>query len=876
MRDLTRAMKALRDRLTRAHDRGMNDEMRFHIDMEIRDRIAGGASPEEARRTALRDFGGLERYKEEAREQRRFAWLAELQQDLGYGLRLMRRAPGFTISGILVIALGVGATTAVFSAVSGVLVRPLPFVAPDRLALIGVTVTSDEAPARTSVELFEQLARGTPAIEAIAAFTPRSAALVSTAEPELLRVEHVTTSMFPLLGVRPLLGRTFLPGEDSAPERVVILSHDLWRRQFASDPAIVGRTIVLDGNGYTVVGVMPDGAKGAMLRGPAIWLPFKMDRGPEASVNAIVRVREGMTIPEAEAWLNRSMRLVPEGSPDSGSARARLTPLADLLTGRVRQPLLVLLGAVIFVLALVGANIATLMLARASVRDRELAVRRALGATRHRQIRQLLTESLLLTLIGGALGVALAWWSIGVFRAAGGRVLPRLDAIVIDWRVLAFSAGIILLTGIGAGVAPALAAGNADPADAFRSNRAGRGRGSRWGGVSGGLVIAQIGLSVCLLIGAGLMIKSFLTIAPKSPGFELANRLTVTIRLERRPVYEEGGPARRLAFVRDVVRRFESTPGVEEVAASSFVPLVGMSALSEVRLTDSPAARAGKPLEVHHRAVTANYFATMGIPVLRGRAFTTADREGTPRVAVVNQAAARKFWPDGNPLGRSIRFTEAGRGVVAAVVVGIVGNVRFSGTSTRSEEELYVPYEQMPYTMITFVVRTIGDPAALAPVARQQVWAVDPQLPIERVAPLAEIADQSVAEPRLYAALLGGFAVVAFVLALAGIYSVLAYTVSRRQREIGIRVALGAHPRRVQMLVVGEGMALAIAGIVLGATLAWMLTGVLDGLIYEVSPTDPGVFSIVLGLLVLAALVACLIPARRAARIDPLEALRAE
>ena len=876
MRAIVRGLKGLQARLSRSQDREMDDEMRFHLEMEIRDRIAGGETPEEARRSALRDFGGVERYKEEGRAQRSFAWIAELQQDLGYGLRLMRRAPGFTISGILVTALGIGATTAIFSVVAGVLVRPLPFVAPERLALIGVSVAGDQFPAQISVASYEQLSRGTPAIEAIAAFTPSNAALVSTAEPEHLRVENVTASMFPLLGVRPLLGRTFLPGEDRAPDRVVVLSHDLWRRQFASDSTIVGRTIVLDGSGYTVVGVMPEGAKGAMLRAPAIWLPFKTDRGPRRGVNAIVRVREGMTIAQAEAWLNRSMRLTNEALPDSVVTRVGLRPLTELLTGGVRQPLLVLLGAVIFVLALVGGNIATLLLARASVRERELAVRRALGATRHRQIRQLLTESLLLAFIGGALGVALAWWSVGAFRAAGVGVLPRLDAIVIDWRVLAFSVAVILMTGIGAGVAPALAAGNADPADAFRSSRSSGGRGSRWGGVRGGLVVAQTGLSVCLLIGAGLMIKSFLTIMPDAPGFDLSNRLAVSIRLERRPAYEEGGPGRRLAFVREVIRRLESTPGVEEVAATSFVPLVMMSGLSEVTLTQAPGSGPATPFEAPHRSVTANYFATMGIPVVRGRAFTGSDREGAPPAAIVNEAAARKWWPDANPLGQRIRFTEAGRGVVDAVVVGVVGNVRFSGLSTRSEEELYVPYEQNPYTMMTFIVRTSGDPAALAPVARRQVWAVDPQLPIERVAPLAEIADQSVAEPRFYSTLLGGFAAVALVLALAGIYSVLAYTVSRRQREIGIRVALGAHPRRVQGLVVREGMTLALAGVALGAVLARMLTGVLDGLIREVSPTDPATFAGVIGLLAVAALVACLIPARRAARVDPLVALRSE
>ena len=876
MPDLVRAVEALLDRITRAHDRGMDDEMRFHLDMEIRDRIAAGASAEEARRTALRDFGGVERYKEEGRAERRFAWLAELQQDLGYGLRLMRRAPGFTISGVLVTALGIGATTAIFSVVAGVLVRPLPFVAPERLALIGVSTADDEFPAQISVASYEQLSRGTPAIEGIAAFRPSNAALVSTPEPEHLRVENVTASMFPMLGVRPLLGRTFLPGEDRAPDRVVVLSHDLWRRQFASDSAIIGRTIVLDGSGYTVVGVMPEGAKGAMLRGPAIWLPFRVDPARGRGVNAIVRVREGMTIAEAEGWLNRSMRLTNETLPDSVVTRVGLTPLTDVLTGDVRQPLLVLLGAVLFVLALVGANIATLLLARASVRERELAVRRALGATRRRQIRQLLTESLLLASVGGVLGVALAWWSIGAFRAAGVGVLPRLDAVLVDWRVLAFSIGIILITGIGAGVAPALAAGNADPSDAFRASRTGGGRGSRWGGVRGGLVVAQTGLSVCLLIGAGLMIKSFLRIMPDAPGFDVANRLAVSIRLERRPAYEEGGPARRLAFVRDVIRRLESTPGVEEVAATSFVPLVMMSGLSEVTLSDVPASGQPKPFEAHHRSITANYFGTMDIPVVRGRAFTSSDREGAPAVAIVNEAAARKWWPDASPLGQRIRFTEAGRGVVDAVVVGVVGNVRFSGLSTRSEEELYVPYDQNPYTMVTFIARTSGDPAALAPIARRQVWAVDPQLPIERVVPLAEIADQSVAEPRFYSALLGGFAVVALLLALAGIYSVLAYTVSRRQREIGIRVALGAHPRHVQMLVVAEGMALALAGVALGAVLARLLTGLLEGLIREVSPTDPAIFASVLGLLAVAALVACLIPARRAARVDPLVALRSE
>ena len=875
MGEIPRAVRALRDRLTRAHDRGMDDEMRFHLEMEIRDRIAGGATPEEAKRTALRDFGGVERYKEEGRAQRPFAWLAELRQDLSYGLRLMRRAPGFTVSAILVTALGIGATTAIFSVVSGVLVRPLPFAAPDRLASLRLRgVAAPDEVMMPSPDAYTLLQRATQVIEAIAAYSPSNAALVSGAEPEQLRVENVTASMFPLLGVRPILGRTFLPGEDQAPDRVAVLSHDLWRRQFGLDSAVIGRTILLDGVGHTIVGVMPEHAKGALLRGPAIWLPLKVDRQPLRGVNSIVRVRDGVSIADAQAWINRSLRLQAAGSADSVATNVQLTPLATQLTGDVRRPLLVLLGAVIFVLALVGANIATLLLARTASRGRELAVRRALGATRRRQVRQLLTESLLLASLGGLLGVLLARWSIGALRTAGGGVLPRLDAIVMDWRVLAFSVAIICVTGVGAGLAPAFAAGRADPADAFRGTRS-EGTGPvRWGGIRGSLVVAQIGLSVCLLIGAGLMIKSFLTLMPTAPGFDTANRLAISVRLDRRPTYDAGGPARRLAFVRDVTRQLEAIPGVEDVAATSFIPLVMMSGLSEVSLIDDSAPERSVPREAHHRAVTANYFSTMNIPLRRGRAFTATDRDGASRVAIVNESAARKWWPERDPLGKRIRFTEAGRQTAEAVVVGIVGDVRFSGRSTRSEDELFVPYEQMPYTMMTFIVRTNGDPKALAPLARAQVWSVDPQLPIDRIAPLTEIASDSVAVPRFYSVLLGAFALVALVLALAGIYSVLAYTVSRRQREIGIRVALGAHPRRVQALIVGEGMALAIAGIMLGAGLARLLTGVLEGLIREVSPTDPTVFAVVLALLAVAAFIACAIPARRASRVDPLVALR--
>lgn len=866
----------------RSAEAQVDDELRFHLEMEIAERIRGGMAPDEARRTAWRDFGRVETIKDDWRDARPLAWLDGLRRDATFAWRGIRRSPAFSASVILVTALGIGATTAMFSVVNGVLLRPLPLHDPDRLYDLRL---QDEGGHRygVSAEGF-RLLESAPGIERAGRYSVGSVVLTATDGPERLRTELVTSDVFPLLGVQPALGRGFSLEEERGPP-VIVLSHELWQRRFAGDSTIIGRAIPIDDGSAVVVGVMPPGFPGArpwLMVAPTVWMPLDRERATRAA-GLVLRVRPNLAAETVEGWLGSVLetRVPSITGTDSVDVRPGLDPLREITVGSLRNPLAVLFGGVCFVLLLVAVNVATLLLARGAARDRDLAVRRALGASRFRQIRHVLLESLMLALAGGLVGVMLAVWGTVILRSLGTDVLPRLSMVGIDWRVLGFAAFLACGCGLGAGLVPALVYGGGN-GHRLLASLSGAGRveqgSARWGGVRGALVVTEIALSLVLLIGAGLMLKGFLRLMPSEAGFEIADRLTVPLRLRNHPTYDDSvaGPERRLAFVSAVHERMRTLPGVRDVAITRFIPFIRESAIAEVRPDGAPRDPTARPLTAHHRAVSPNYFGVMGMDVRRGREFREADRRGAPRVVIVNETAARRWWPDREAVGRTLVFSQGGSGEVIAEVIGVVRDTRFDGLSTRTVAEIFVPFEQSPSRAFAFIVWGGANTPGLDAELRRAVWAVDPTLPIEPIERLSDIAGEAVATPRFYSIVMGVFAVIALVLSAAGIHSVLAYTVARRSREIGIRMALGAARRGVMGLVLRQGMTLAALGITIGVLGATMLTRILESVLFEVSPTDPVVFALTVAALMIVAAAACAIPALRAGRLDPLRAIKSD
>jgi putative ABC transport system permease protein len=697
----------------------------------------------------------------------------------------------------------------------------------------------------------------------------------------------VSAAMFSLLGWQPILGRTFTDDEERRAAPVVVLAEPLWRRRFAGDSALVGRTIPLNGVATVVVGIRGRGFSGArpgLTQTPLLWTP--MGTAPQ-SASLIVRLGDGVQPLVATQWLARTLadRVPNVARTDSVAATPELVPLRDIAIGDVERPLLLLLGGVAFLVLLVTVNVATLQLAKGAAREREFAIRAALGASRLRQVRHVMLESGLLAAAAGAAGTLIAIAGTSVLKALGGGIIPRLSTVTIDWRVLLFATSVTGGCALVSGLVPAWLAAKPNLASGLTgSARLDRGSAHRWGGIRGALVVTEIALAVVLFVGAGLMIKGFLRVMPAEPGFSVADRTRVPVRLaagvtgSTHRVYDDSvhGAERRIVFANAVRERMQQIPGVRDVAITSFVPLVRESAVSEVRPGGATASTGSTALTAHHRAVSANYFDVMEMRVLGGRAFDVRDHAGAPRTVIINETAAQRWWPAGQALGRTVTFTEGSRAHAVAEVVGIVSDVRFSGHDTRARPELYVPLEQAPPRVMNFIAHTVAESPSLVAPLRRAVWAVDPRLAIDDVEPMDVVVQSSVAVPRFYASVMGAFALVALVLASAGIHSILAYAVSRRSREIGIRMALGAQRPRVVGLIVRQGMTLTLAGIVAGVLASMALTRFLQAMLFEVRPNDPVVFGASVGLLVVVALAACVAPATRAVRIDPLLTVRGE
>ncbi len=803
-----------------------------------------------------------------------------LLQDMRYGLRMMWKRPGFTLVAVVTLGLSIGINTAVFSVVYAALVRPLPFAEPERLFMAaaenkrgGAAEVRGVAPAD-----FVDWRAQSRAFDGLAAYTGGGLTLDSAGTPEVVSGVRVSEDFFSLLGVSPARGRTLDAEEfNSAASRSVVLSHRLWQRRFGGDPGVVGRQLPLvGGESATVVGVMPE-----QFRFPSyaeVWTALPRDsrellQRSSRYFSVVGRVRGGMNAAQAQEELGGVAARLAESYPQSNADwGVRLIPLRETLVGvRVRTALLVLLGAVGFVLLIACANVTNLLLARSTARYKEVAIRAALGATRWRVVRQLLAESVLLTLAGGALGVVLALWGVDALLALVPEELrfARLDEARVDGWVLAFTAGVSLLVGLLVGLLPGLKVSKPDLNLALKET----GRGSTSEGklrrARGMLVVAEIAVTLVLLIGAGLLLRSFISLQQTELGFEPRNLLTLTVNA---PTQLYGQGARRAAYFRQMQERLAALPGARASAITSSLPLDWVLNFSYT--VEGRPARPGDEPQSDYYSVSPNYFEVMRIPVRRGRGFDERDAEGAPAVALINETMARRVFPGEDPLGKRVTIAYMEQRVTLEVVGVVADTKQWTGQATSLQ--IYDCYLQRPWLSSSFVIRTEGDPAALAPAAQKAVREVDASRAAAAVKPMEALLSESVAQPRFYAQLLTGFACVALLLAAVGVYGVMSYTVTQRTHEIGIRMALGARGGDVVRMIVGQGMALALAGVGVGLAGAFALTRVMSSLLYGVSATDAGVFALVSLLLTAVALLACLVPARRATKVDPMIALRYE
>ena len=802
-----------------------------------------------------------------------------LFQDLRYAIRTLLKNRSFTAVAVLALALGIGANTAIFSVVNAVLLRPLPFPEPDRLVAIKtINLKSGENNfGNASPADFVDWRARSNSFEQLTAETGGSVTMTGGEQPESFPGARVSDDYFAMLGTKPFLGRAFLPDEfKSNGSPAIILSHRLWQRRFASDVGIIGQTLTLDGKPSTVVGVMPPDFKQPAYA--EVWMPLLTDssemqlRGARYFVT-IARLKPGVALAQAQAEMGTVAAALQEQHPESNASwSVRIFSLQESIVGNFRTALLVLLGAVGFVLLIACANVASLLLARASERRKEMAIRAALGATRFRVIRQLLTESILLAFAGGAAGLLLAFWGVkAIIRLIPEAMrFPRLDEIQIDARALAFTLVVSLVTGIIFGIIPGLQVSKPDLQESLKEG--GRSSTGNLGvhRTRSVLVISEVALALLLLIGAGLLIRSFARLNQTSLGFDRENLLTIGIGASPQK-YPQA--RQRAAYYKQFLERLETLPGVESAALSSSLPL-GFNLIFPYTVEGRAAGPADAP-QAAFSSVSPNYFSAMHIPLLAGREFTEQDNKDAPNVAIINETMARRFFTDENPIGKRVKIDYLNQ-PTSFEIVGVVGDTKQSSLADQTNVGVYVSYFQYPWFSSLLIVRTATDAASFAAPAQRAIWSLDKDKPISYVKTMDQLLSESVAEPRLYVFLLSVFALVALALAVIGIYGVMSYSVGQRTREIGIRMALGAQPGDVLRLVVGQGMILVLIGVITGLAAALALTRVMASLLYDVKATDPLTFFGVAAILAGVALGACFVPARRATKVDPMVALRYE
>ncbi len=810
--------------------------------------------------------------------------------DLRYAIRMLRKSPGFTAVAVLTLALGIGANTAIFSVVNTVLLRPLPFQEAQQLVTLWERDPKrgydDNEPAASN---FRDWKAQNQVFDQMAVFDSYYNRFNISGEgrPERVEGAAISANLFQVLGVWPMIGRTFLEEEDQpGRDQVVLLSYNLWRRRFGADPALVGKTILLNARNVSVVGVMPPGCQfpggtgkipGAYTNKAAeLWVPLALDveawnRRSSHYLQAIARLKPEVTLNQAAAEMNALQQRIQQQYPQEFvGSEVKLVPLRTQVVGSIRPALLVLLGAVAFVLLIAGANVANLLLARAAGRRKEIAIRAVLGASRFRVIRQALTESMLLALFGGILGTVLAWWGKDFLVRLSPEDVSQIRGVQIDGWVLGFTLGLSLLTGVIFGIAPALQATEADVNESLKEGGWGASDGLGRNRVRSFLVVAEVGLALVLLTGAGLMIQSFMRLEQVNPGFQPDYVSTLQISV---PEVKYSTEQQQAAFFQQVLRRVETVPGVEAVGTTTALPLTGANENYGIEIEGHPLDPSLEAVGADYRAVSAGYFHTLRIPLIRGRRLTERDTKDAAPVILINQTFAHLYFANENPLGKRVRI---GHGRSRPEIVGVVEDVRHLGLDAEIHPEIYEPFLQVPWSSMTLVVRTSLNPTTLAAVIQREVLSLDKDQPVSQVMTMDQIVADSVGQPRFRTLLLGLFGTLALILATVGIYGVMSYSVNQRIHEIGIRMALGADRNEVLRLVVGQGLTLTMSGLAVGLAGAFALTRVLATFLYGVSTTDPATFAGVSLLLVGAALLACYIPARRATNVDPMVALRYE
>ena len=856
----------------------IEEEIRAHLEMEERENLEAGMSPEEAYYAALRRFGNVPLAQERSREMWGWDSVETLWQDIRYGLRMLLKNPGFTAVAVVTLALGIGANTAVFSVAYAVLLKPLPYHDPGRLLRVySANVRDGGERWMNSPGDIEFTRRRNSDFEGLAYFQDWQAAMTGIGEPNLVRTATVSDDFFSTLGVPPAEGRAFLPEEHTqGRDRVLVLSEPLRRHLFGGRTAI-GQSITLDGRVCTVVGVMPLGFHFPATEPPVktdLWLPWSISidmASGNRDVAAIARLKPGVTLRQAQAKLGHIHAALEHAHSNDADWRLRLVPLQEDVAGDARLPILIIFGAVTFVLLIACANVANLMLARGVVRQREMAVRTALGAGRVRLIRQLLTESALLSFTGGGVGLAIAVWGIHALRSTATTAIPRLAEVRLSGPVLLFTLATSLFVGIVFGLIPALPGSRAALRDGPRGTLVAAGGGTRRHFLNRLLLITQMALSLVLLIGAGLMVKSFLLLTSVDLGFQPDNVLTFWTSLSS----ANNAPSiRRASFYQQTLDRIRAVPGVEAVALASSLSLNGGIQVP-ARLEGQPTPQPGNETNVVYQAITPDYFRVMRIPLLKGRFFSPADGKDAPAVIVVNQAFGRKFFPRVDPLGQRVyggMGTEKRR-----EVIGVVGDVREGGLAIDPAPEMYVPlFQAWLAPGLPYLVRTRAEPLSLSQTIRRAIMEVDKNQPIFGIETMDQILYGASAPPRLRTELLSLFSLLALMLTVVGLYGVMAYLVSQRSHEIGVRIALGAPPAGIVRLVLREGALLIGAGLLLGLAGAIALTRVLSTLLYAIKPTDPTTFLFVSSLMLAVGFLACYVPARRASEVDPMVALRHE
>jgi len=871
----------------------LDEELRAHFERQVEKLVASGVAPEEAVRRARLKFGGQEQLKEECRDARGVNLLETLAQDIRYGLRTLRKNPGFALIAVLTLALGVGASASVFSVVNAILLKPLPYPHAERIVIpwlvapAGVNIGSEYFP--WGETQFALVMREERPFEQFGVFRNDSFNLTGSGEPALLDGFRASAGFFPVLGVTPVLGRGFSVDEDQpGHDQVVVLSYHLWQERFGGDRGVLGRSLALNGESYTVIGVMP--ADFAFPRSeempvsfnfprrPQLWVPLGMGNTPRlgpSELAAIGRLKPNLTLTQAQAQMNVITKHAEQIDPRwKGWFNTRLVPLRTQVTGETQRPLLLILGSVGIVLLIACSNVANLLLVRSMARRREFTLRAALGAGNGRLIRQVLTESLLLAGAGGVLGVLLALGGVRFVQKFGPAGVPRLQEVTLDWRVLVFTLVISALTGVFFGLIPALGAARANVAESLKEGNQRTAGSASHAALRSAFLVSQVALALVLVVSAGLLVRTFYHMLSVDPGFRPTQVVAFDLSL---PALKYPDQDHIVPVYSRILENIRSVPGVEYAGVAETLPMGGEGESTGIRIVDHPAAGDKEMPFANYTMVSAGYFPAVGAPILRGRAIADSDGPTAIPVTVINTAMAKKYWPGEEVIGKRVALGSPR--YPTFTIIGVVADIKHFSMREEVAPEMYVSYmqKQWPSMLAMHVaVRTTAPLETVNAGLRDAVHAADPDLPVARLAPLTSLVDDSMTTPRFTMLLLGSFAALALLLATIGMYGVISYSVAQRTQEIGIRMALGAARGNVFGMVLLQGARLAALGLGIGLLAALIVTRFLSSFLYGVQPTDPPTFAAVSILLIAIALLACYLPARRATRVDPLIALRYE